>query len=524
MIHPRFVGDSFWAFGETARLYGARYTMPPLGLATVAALLPADWDVRLLDSNIEDVTDADILAADLVMAGAMLPQRPDLLAIIERVHRLGRPIVVGGPDVMSSPHVYDAADFRVVGEAEGVIDAFIAAWRDGAERGRFDAERFTADITQSPVPHFGLVKRQHYTQMSVQFSRGCPFTCEFCDIIELFGRRPRAKTNEQMLGELQAIYDLGYRGHIFFVDDNLIGNKKAVKAFLPELIRWQDEHGRPFDFSTEASLNLADDAELMAMMSRAGFLGVFIGIESPDENVLAATKKKQNTRRDIAESVHKVYANGLGVMGGFIVGFDEEKAPIGNAIADLIEEAAIPIAMVGLLYALPETELSRRLDREGRLHALPADVRAAEHGVADQMTDGLNFETLRPRAEVLQDLRTVLDRVYDERTYHARVRRLADLLRFQDATIDLLRSGFWKNAAFVMRLCWRMGLTARSGKRLFWGTLLHAVRRDTRTLETVFLSLAAYTHIGPLSKRVVAMLDAEIARTPPSVPHLAAAE
>jgi radical SAM superfamily enzyme YgiQ (UPF0313 family) len=512
LIHPLFVGESFWSFGATSRLYGARYTMPPLGLATVAALLPADWPVTLLDRNIEEVTDADILAADLVMAGAMLPQRVDLLEIVAWVQRLGRKIVVGGPDVMSSPEIYEAADFRVVGEAEGVLDRFVEAWRDGAERGRFDAERFKADVTASPVPRFELVKRRHYTQMSVQFSRGCPFTCEFCDIIELFGRRPRAKTNEQMLAELQRIYDLGHRGHIFFVDDNLIGNKKAVKGFLRELIRWQDEHGRPFDFSTEASLNLADDPELMALLSKAGFLGVFIGIESPDDEVLAATKKKQNTRRNIATSIHQVYANGLGVLGGFIVGFDEEKGGVGDGIADLIEEAAIPIAMVGLLYALPETELSRRLAREGRLHPPQLAVgTGAAQGLGDQMTEGLNFETLRPRAEVLADLRTVLARVYDETAYHARVRRLVGLMRFQDAEIDLIRSGFLKNALFVVRLAWTMGVTAKSGKRLFWGTLAHAVRRDTRTLETVFLALAAWTHVGPFARKGIAAIDAKIA-------------
>ncbi len=518
MIHPRFMGGSFWAFDATSRLYGAEYPMPPLGLATVAAMLPTDWSIRIMDRNIETVTDDDILAADLVMVGGMMPQRGDFLGIIAWAQRLGRKVVVGGPDVMSSSHLYAHADFMVVGEAEGILHAFVEAWQSGAESGRFDAEKFKADVTQSPVPRFDLLNRKKYLQMTVQFSRGCPFTCEFCDIIELFGRRPRTKETPQILAELDAILALGYRGHVNFVDDNLIGNKKAVKAFLPELIRWQEERGFPFDFSTEASLNIADDEELLTLLSKAGFLGVFIGIESPDEHVLAATKKKQNTRRDIAASVHKVYAHGLTVLAGFIVGFDEEKGAVGDAVSDLIEEAAIPVAMVGLLYALPETELTRRLAREGRLHA--TEMMVSGDKSADQCTQGLNFDTLRPREEILRDFRTVVARTYDITAYHRRVRRLADLMRFPASNINLLRSGFMKNVMFVIRLSWLLGVRAPEGKRLYWGTVMHAIRRDSRTLEAVFLSLAAFAHTGPFSRTVLRAIDARIeAETRRELPH-----
>lgn len=510
MIYPKFMGGSFWEFDATSKLYGADYPMPPLGLATVAALLPPDWDIHLLDRNIEAVTDEDIVAADLIMTGGMLPQRADTLLVIEWAQRLGRKVCVGGPDVMSSPDVFSHADFMVVGEAEGIIDQFVAAWRAGDATGRFDAERFKADVTASPLPRFDLMKRTRYLQMTVQYSRGCPFTCEFCDIIELFGRRPRTKANEQMLAELDAIYALGHRGHVNFVDDNLIGNKKAVKQFMPELIAWQERHGYPFDFSTEASLNLADDPELMTMLAKAGFIGVFIGIESPDEDVLAATKKKQNTRRDIAASVHRIYGHGLSVLAGFIVGFDEEKGRVGHAVADLIDDAAIPIAMVGLLYALPETELSRRLAREGRLHPAPPLEELATAGHADQCTQGLNFDTLRPRREILEDFRTVVERAYAPENYHWRVRRMAELMRFEHANIDVFRSGFLKNIAFVLRLSLRLGIQAREGKRLYWGTIWHALRHDARALEAVFLSLAAYAHTGPFSQSVLGLIDRKI--------------
>ena len=220
-----------------------------------------------------------------------------------------------------SPHLYQAANFRVLGEAEGIIDKFVEAWEAGAREGLFEAEKFQIDVTKSPVPRFDLLKFDDYLHIGVQFSRGCPFTCEFCDIIELYGRVPRAKTNAQMLAELDQLYRLGYRGYVDFVDDNLIGNKKAVKAFLPALANWLEARDYPFKFTTEASLNLADDAEFLVLINRANFVGVFVGIENPDTATLIAMRKKQNTRRNIAQSIHKIYAAGLFVTAGFIVGF-----------------------------------------------------------------------------------------------------------------------------------------------------------------------------------------------------------
>src|SRR6185436_811068 len=233
---------------------------------------------------------------------------------------------------------YRYADFQVIGEAEGIIDKFIAAWERGEREGVFEIEKFTVDVTKSPVPRFDLLNFDHYLHIGVQFSRGCPFTCEFCDIIELYGRVPRTKTTPQMLAELDRLYQLGYRGHVDFVDDNLIGNKKAVKAFLPYLAQWLEEHDYAFEFTTEASLNLADDTELLRLMNAANFFGVFVGIESPDPATLVAMRKKQNTRRNIAESVHRIYAAGMFVTAGFIVGFDNEKGAMSEPMIDLIEE------------------------------------------------------------------------------------------------------------------------------------------------------------------------------------------
>src|SRR5271155_1389043 len=425
MIYPRFGAETFWNFAAACEIFNARYPTSPLGLITVAALLPSTWSIRLVDRNIEALNDSDLEWADLVMTGGMLPQYFDTIAVIDLCRSRQKPVVVGGPGVTSVPHLYGKANFQVLGEAEGIIDKFIEAWDAGATGGVFEAEKFTIDVTKSPVPRFDLLKVEHYLYVGVQFSRGCPFTCEFCDIIELYGRVPRAKTNAQMLHELEALYRLGYRGHVDFVDDNLIGNKKAVKLFLPELKRWLEQHDYPFEFTTEASLNLADDPDLLRLMSEANFLGVFVGIESPDASTLVAMRKKQNTRRNIAQSVHRIYAAGLYVTAGFIVGFDSEQGSVADPIVQLIEEAAIPVCMVGLLYALPNTQLTRRLASEGRLHA---DLLWDPAAGMDQCTQGLNYETLRPRREIFSDYKRVLEEIYEPAAYAKRLQRLTRLL------------------------------------------------------------------------------------------------
>src|SRR5262245_45061992 len=504
LVFPRFDPRSFWNLHELCEIRGVRCASPPLGLITVAALLPPHWNVRLVDRNAEELTDADLAWADMVMTGGMLKQQHATLALIARCRARGKPVVIGGPDATSSPEVYRSADFLVLGEAEGIIDEFVAAWSGGATSGVFEAAKFQVDVTKTPAPRFDLLTHAHYVNIGVQFSRGCPFNCEFCDIIELYGRVPRAKTNARMLAELDALHDAGYRGHVDFVDDNLIGNKKALKRFLPDLIAWQRARGTPFRFSTEASINLADDPELLRMLREANFFVIFVGIESPDTDTLILTQKKQNTRRSLADSIHKIYAAGIVVIGGFIVGFDSEKASVADAMVDCIEATDIPVCMVGLLTALPNTQLTRRLEREGRL--LPLADNAGE-----QCTAGLNFVTLRRRRDVLADYRAVLKSVYHPDAYFGRVRTLIRALDCSGHATSFSFGELAEAVRMIGRLAWRMNVRHPELRGYFWRAFIDCARNNFAALERVMTMVAFYLHLGPFAQSVIEDLDAEIA-------------
>jgi hypothetical protein len=320
--------------------------------------------------------------------------------------------------------------------------------------------------------------------MSVQFSRGCPFNCEFCDIIELYGRVPRTKTTQQIIAELDVIYGLGYRGRVFFVDDNLVGNKKELRCLLPALIEWQRLRKYPFSFITQASINLADDQALLEMMKAANFVSVFVGIESPDSDSLVAMKKKQNTRRNLVESVHKIYRAGMDVMAGFIVGFDSENGSVADSMIECIEATSISNCMVGLLYALANTQLSRRLQREGRLYS-DLDLTLMADLIGDQCSAGLNFKTARPRRDILEDYERILETIYRPAEYFARVRRVGRILnRPKLGASPLLRMVFRELPAFA---------------RLVWSITRHPELRNTfgARFLTVPSTIPARSHLLP---------------------------
>jgi radical SAM superfamily enzyme YgiQ (UPF0313 family) len=514
LIYPRFSAATFWNYTIACELVGARYPAAPLGLITLAALLPRHWDLRLINRNTEELAEADLDWADLVMTGGMLAQQIDTLDLIARAQAHGKPVVVGGPDPTSSPQVYAAADFRVLGEVEGIIDEFLAAWNAGARSGSFTAPKFTIDVTQSPIPRFDLLKFEDYLYVGVQYSRGCPFQCEFCDIIELYGRVPRAKTTPQILAELETLYQLGYRGHVDFVDDNLIGNKKALKLFLPVLTAWLKERDYPFEFSTEASINMADDNELLRQMREANFFTVFVGIESPDPKTLVHTKKKQNTRRNLADSVHKIYSAGMFVTAGFIVGFDSEEVSMADAMADFIQESAIPVCMVGLLYALPNTQLTRRLAEAGRLH-VDHDVASPE--LSDQCTATLNFDTLRPLREILLDYRRILERIYDPSAFADRLDKLASLLDRTGRPRDLPK-GDKRLTAGSIEMVHKIVNLLPEGRERFWQSFIRCAQSNPAALRYIVMLMASFLHLGPFAKKVIAAIDVRLEELELEVP------
>jgi radical SAM superfamily enzyme YgiQ (UPF0313 family) len=365
LVYPEFP-DTFWSFKHALKFIRKKASSPPLGLLTVAAMLPPDWEIRLADLNIGPLSSRDLEWADAAFISAMVVQRDSARRAIALCKQAGIMVVAGGPLFTTEYANFSEVDTFVLNEAEITLPDFLADLERGQVKRIYTTDQFP-DIYQTPAPRWDLVDFKNYATMDLQFSRGCPYNCEFCNITVLFGRRPRTKTAAQLIGELDGLYKLGWRGGIFFVDDNFIGNKKLLKSeILPALIRWrQGKSG--LSFSTEVSINLADDDELVEMMARAGFTTVFIGIETPDENSLAECNKFQNTGRDLVASVKRLQRAGIQVQGGFIVGFDSDKPSIFQRQIDFIQQSGIVSAMVGLLQAPYGTPLYRRLKAEGRI-------------------------------------------------------------------------------------------------------------------------------------------------------------
>jgi len=411
LIYPEFP-DTYWSFKHALKFLGKRAAQPPLGLMTVAALLPAGWNKRLVDTNVEQLRDRDLAWADVVLLSGMHIQREPLVEIVERCRARGLRTVVGGPIASSLSPADLKADHVVIGEAESLIAELARDLEQGTARHVYQAAE-RPEMKTSPLPDLGLIKMKRYSTMAVQYSRGCPFNCEFCDIIEIYGRRPRTKAVAQVLAELDQLRAAGWRESVFIVDDNFIGNKARAKELCTALAEWRRQYRTSFDFNTEASLNLADDPELMQLMKDAGFTSVFLGIETPDESGLIASNKLQNTRRSLLESVATIQSYGMQVMGGFILGFDTDREDIFDRMVEFIQKSGIPVAMVGLLQAMPGTQLFRRLRKEGRI---------LDAGFGDNTGDKLNFLPNMDAAKLIEGYRSVLKRIYSCEAYYERVK------------------------------------------------------------------------------------------------------
>lgn len=464
LIWPKFP-PSFWGFEGVLRMLPEAAMTPPLGLITVAALCPPSWSLRLLDRAFDEIHDEDYIWADLVMVSAMHAQRVDTQVILARARSFGKRTFLGGPWASSEPEkLLKIADHVLAGEAEEVMAEIASDLERGTARALYQVSE-KPDLSRSPIPRFDLLRRDKYTSMPVQFSRGCPFQCEFCDIITIYGRRPRVKSPKQLIAELDTLRSLGWRNEVFIVDDNFIGNSKNALELSHALADWGDRNNRVFSFYTEASVDLADRPELMAAMVRANFMYVFLGIESPSAEALKSTKKFQNLRKDNLQQIRTIQENGLWVLAGFIVGFDSDDETIFERQREFIERAAITWAMAGMLQAPPTTPLYERMKQEGRLF---------EDSEGTSNFSAPNFRTIMPRATLLNGLSGLLFNLYTPEAYFERAFRSLQVwsVRATQKPPDLPIS---YNLRLLVNSMWTQG--ARSSYRAaYWKFLWRIVR------------------------------------------------
>jgi radical SAM superfamily enzyme YgiQ (UPF0313 family) len=506
IIHPKFSPYSFWNFVDVCKIVGAKYQAAPLGLMTVAALLPKEWDLKLIDTNVEPLLEEHFEWADVVCTGGMLPQQIAILDIIKLSHQKHLPVIVGGPDPTSQPHLYQSADYLVLGEGEITIPMLLNDLEKGVESGEYVSSDF-ADMTKAVVPRFDLIKFNNYIHLNIQFTRGCPFNCEYCDIIELYGRKPRSKTPEQIIIELQTLYDLNYRGHIDIVDDNFIGNKKYIKKTLPVIKEWSEKNNYPFYYGIETSINLADDDELLQMMKEVDFRMVFIGIESPEDEVLEKANKKINMHRSVVEATRKISSYGMIVNAGFIIGFDNESDQTVNKMNECIQESGICVAMFGLMYALPNTQLTKRLKLEGRLFN-EFSIFTDNETQIDQASSGLNFITVRPRIDILRDFVDVLKYIYKPEHYYERIIRTCLIIKIDNK----YKPNFVKivkNLRSFARIVSQVGFNRITGK-LFWKMFFTVLFKNPKAIEWAVSLTAMFIHFYKHSNFIINLTNQQI--------------
>ncbi len=491
LVYPQYP-DTFWSFKHALKFVSKKAAFPPLGLLTVAAMLPVDWEKKLVDTNATRLTDGDIRWADYVFISAMVVQQNSVREVIARCKKLDAKVVAGGPLFTTGYEDFDGIDHFVLGEAELTLPQFVNDLEAGHARHLYTSSE-RPDITRTPIPLWSLINMKNYSSMNIQYSRGCPFDCEFCDIVILNGHKPRTKDKGQLLAELEALYQHGWRGGVFVVDDNFIGNKKKLKAeVLPALIEWRKGKKHPFTLSTEVSINLADDEELIKLMVKAGFNTVFIGIETPNEESLVECAKSQNQNRDLVASVKKIQNNGLEVQGGFIVGFDSDPLSIFKNQISFIQKSGIVTAMVGLLNAPPGTRLYQRLKQENRL----------TKAFTGNNTDcSINFIPRIKYEVLINGYKHILDTIYSPRPYYDRIKTFLREYKPQGKIAGRFQL---QHIKALIKSVWFLGIREK-GRRYYWKLFLSTLLKQPRKFPlSISLSVYGY-HFRKVAEKYIGL-------------------
>jgi radical SAM superfamily enzyme YgiQ (UPF0313 family) len=495
LVYPQYP-DTFWSFKHALKFISKKATFAPLGLLTVAAMLPGEWEKKLVDMNAAVLTDKELEWADYVFISAMTVQQDSAREVIERCKKFGTKTVCGGPLFTDGYEEFgfDDIDHLISSEAENILPLFLADLEKGCARHIYTSEE-RPRIATTPVPLWSLIDKKKYQSMSIQYSRGCPFNCEFCDIVIMNGHRPRTKDKNQIVAELDTLYNLGWRGSVFFVDDNFIGNKRKLKSeILPAIIKWMEEKKHPFAFFTEASINLADDEELMRLMTEAGFDQVFIGIESPHEESLAECNKIPNKNRDLLAAVKKIQNHGFQVQGGFIVGFDSDPLSIFKSQISFIQKSGVVTAMVGVLMAPPGTRLYKRLKQDNRL--LPG-------GTGDNTDGSTNFIPKMGRERLASGYRNIVNTIYAPKPYYERIKTFLKEYKPKSRKKPTINTRY---LGALVKSMWVLGIKEKGRSyywRLFAWTLLKKPKSFPLSISLAvqgfhFRKVAEKIHLPPI--------------------------